>query len=1466
MKLRVRLNRERQEPAVVEIVADGTATASDVAVAIASVGLDEPLESGRFTLRTDGDYRSTRTLAPETRMAEAGVASGDTVTVVPTRRADVRTTIGAKLRIVSGPDAGVEIALPIGGSMIGRGPECDVRLSDPRVSKRHAKVLVGRQIEVIDENSANGVLLAGQRISRAVVGSGDIVVCGDTQMQITADANLVQTEFATEVRYLRPPVVLSRPREEEIELPEVPSHVQKSKFPWMALLAPVIMGGVMYAFTQNAMTLMMAGLSPILMLGTWIGNLVDGRRRTKLDGANFAKAMEQAEADIAEIRTIEARQLRRLFPSVSQCVNAALNRGDELWSRRPEHPEFLQVRLGSGSIPASAVIKDPRQSGIAELVEQQRELAAKYRLLEDVPVVANLRSVGGAGFAGPTEIVTGVARGAVAQVSVMHSPSEVVIACVTSNAMKAEWRWLEWLPHTASAHSPIPGPLLASDENRARTLLDQLDELIAVRGDLEEPILRGPLAQDDGATAPITPAVLLLVHEAAVATERLASIAQRGPDVGVHVLWVSDQRTGIPASCRTFIEFDSAARATVGMVRSERVIKDVATESLDVETALVAARALAPVVDAAAPISDETDLPRAVSVIGLLGADEATDAAQVLGRWRENGSLVDRAGPVVPRERAGDLRAIVGHAGSEAFTLDLRVQGPHALVGGTTGSGKSEFLQAWVLGMAHAYSPDRVTFLFVDYKGGAAFAKCVELPHNVGLVTDLSPYLVRRALRSLRAEIRRREHLFNDKGVKDLIDFEKTGDPECPPSLIIIVDEFAALVGEVPEFIDGVIDIAQRGRSLGLHLILATQRPAGVIKDSLRANTNLRIALRMNDAHDSSDVLGSAAASTIDPGTPGRGVARVGPGRLIPFQSAFPGARTPAEPPAPPIDVVELDFGHGVAWKIPRPASPGAAVDKDIVRVVDTVAEAARIGKVPIPRRPWLETLSTGYNLMNLNQRSDERIVLGIVDDPDAQSQHAEFFQPDEKGNIVYYGAGGSGKTTALRSLSIAASITPRSGPVHVYGLDFAGGGLGMLESLVNVGSVIAGDDDERIERLMVMLSRMLDERSARFNAVNANSLRDYRKRPAMGNEPRLLVLIDGFGAFRSEYDSGLNRQAVFAQFQRLVNEGRSVGIHFAVTADRGAALPASMQGAFQQRIVLRMADEDAYLGLGVPRDVLGSTSPPGRCMNAERPNEMQLAVLGKDPSPLGQAREISILAESVAAFQKSRPVEILRLPEVVLASEMPVRVNGQPALGMESRSLAPVGFEPKGAHVVAGPPNAGQERAMQWFAESMRRALPEVPRILLSARSTPLAALDVWTAKVSGVDQVKEYLEKKLTPYLVTEAAAGRPSVAIYIDQLPEFAGSPVDSGLAEAVKNVRRNGHLLFGSGETAGFGAFGSTMLAELKGSRAGLLLQPEASDGDLLKVSLPRSRAADFPVGRGYWVRNGAAKQVQIPVVE
>ena len=221
--------------------------------------------------------------------------------------------------------------------------------------------------------------------------------------------------------------------------------------------------------------------------------------------------------------------------------------------------------------------------------------------------------------------------------------------------------------------------------------------------------------------------------------------------------------------------------------------------------------------------------------------------------------------------------------------IDLVRDGPHALVAGTTGSGKSELLRTMVASIAADAGPDDVTFVLIDYKGGATFDACRDLPHTVGVVTDLDERLAARAIRSLDAEIRRRERALRDAGAVDLADYRRAPrrDGRAPlPRLVVVIDEFAALAVELPTFLSSLVGVAQRGRSLGIHLVLATQRPAGVVSDDIRANTNLRIALRLNDRHDAIDVVGSAAPAALPRSLPGRAVLRLGPEELVTFQTA----------------------------------------------------------------------------------------------------------------------------------------------------------------------------------------------------------------------------------------------------------------------------------------------------------------------------------------------------------------------------------------------------------------------------------------------------------------------------------------------------------------------------------------------------------------------------------------------------
>jgi len=1492
MKVKLTLQRRTGPKTDIVVTADAVATVGAIAQTITRLDplSDEPAEARTLSIINPQDG-STQFLDPASHLSDAKLGSGSLVQTVPVAAAGSAHGGGATvavLRVDAGPDRGKEFTLRRGSFVIGRDASSDFLLGDPMVSKRHARIEVSDTVDVIDLNSANAIVVDGGVVTRVRLESGQTMVLGDTTLRIEfverAATAAPATAQTVPVSFNRSPSVEPRYPGQELDGPEVPKELDPIPFPWLAFVAPLVLVGIMFFVLENKTMLIFLALSPVLMIGTYFTQVFAQRAKHKRAIERFQGQLDRLTATLDEERVKERAVRDAEAPTTEALVEGALALGPSLWSRRPEHWSFLNVRLGTGTVTSRTVVKTTQRfGGLPEFQERLDSTVEAYRTIPDVAIVESLASAGCLGIAGDHGPATGAANAVVAQLSALYSPAEVAIAAIVSPQRSRDFNWIKWLPHAGSPQSLISTIHLADNAVSGVTVLTALEELIEQRSraktgdgkkkrftlgpvDPEKSIMGaapdfGTDEQDDfKPEAPVL--VVLICDDAPLDRARVNSIVERSVRAGILPIWVADATSQLPAAARTFVDVGSGAAGTarVGYVRLGMTFDDVTVSSLASAEAERYAKALSAVSDASAIAIDESDIPKSIALLTLLGHDLSESADAVIDRWRQNDSMHDRTPGAEPApRRAGRLRALVGQSSLDAMHLDLRAQGPHALVGGTTGSGKSEFLQAWVLGMAAEYSPDRVTFLFVDYKGGSAFAECVQLPHCVGLVTDLTPHLVRRALTSLRAELHYREHLLNRKKAKDLIELEKRGDPECPPALILVIDEFAALVGEIPEFVDGIVDIAQRGRSLGIHLIMATQRPAGVIKDNLRANTNLRIALRVADPTDSTDVVGSRIAADFDPAIPGRAVAKFGASRLIGFQTGYAGGWTRNEPPVPSIEIADLEFGMPSPWADTGTATEaeiGQTGPNDTSRLVATMIDAARRASLPAPRKPWLDELSDVYDSARLRQRTDSELVLGVVDDAKNQSQYPVYFRPDVDGNLAVYGAGGAGKSVALRTLAVAAAVTPSGGPVQVYGLDFGSAGLRLLETLPHVGAIVDGDDAERVARLLAMIRTTIDERTERFAAVRAGTIAEYRTISGSNDEPRILLLIDGAGAFRTQYE--YLQGGVYSDFQQIIADGRSVGVHVVLSVDRPGSIPPAIASAMQRKVVLRLTEENDYGALDVPVDVLSATSPPGRALVDGI--EAQIAIFGGSRNVADQSRAIDRLAETLRERGVQAPPGVARLGDDIPLSTLPSAPAGRVTLGVADDDLAPVLLEPSGTFVLMGPPSSGRSTALAALSSSFAGLGKGVRTFYIGNAKSPLGASGTFTAVATSLEDAVA-LAQKVTE-LAAKPATDTNRIAVFVEGISDFLSTPADAALIELFKTLKRGDHFVLGESETSTWSS-SWPLLQELKSGRRGFALQLDQQEGDLLfRTAFPRAKRSEFPPGRGYFVQAGKVRRVQV----
>ncbi|YAL82479.1 FtsK/SpoIIIE domain-containing protein [Dermacoccaceae bacterium W4C1] len=1321
-----------------------------------------------------------------------------------------------------GPTAGALLSVDQDVT-IGRDPGSRLCLVDPALSRQHAVIRLRHgRIQAFDLGSTNGTTVDGIHLKPGVeheLKLGQRMHLGTTTLRLVTSGTQRPTLVSNGRRSItRPPRHLPELAEQELQQP-TPPEVGDRRLPWLLLLFPVPISLALALFLDSMMFLAFGLFGPMMMLGHYLHEKREGRGSRRQAFAAFQRSSEDFEQHQSQALAREVQLRRRLSPDLLELLMMA--RAARCWEVTPGDADYLSWRLGVAEVDSGLTVRHP-------------DGRIQRTTLPGCPLTLDLSAHRTAGLFGEPAAVSLALQGLIGQCAVRQSPQ--VLRLILCTDRPAHWRWLQWLPH------------LRSDATSAPTILpmSHVDALEALCQSTQGP------PRESGSDEPAVHAVLLVDCADRGLPVPLRELTNRtGP--GVAVVIASEHPQDLPQKCTATVELKSLDDGSLTRSGDQDPIPFTPDLPAPGWREQVAA-GLCPLVDVTPGVHAAT-LPARAPLADLPGGVATAD--EVAAQWHLHPT---------------GTRFVIGLGTSGPVEIDLDRDGPHALIGGTTGAGKSELLQGILLSLARASRPDQLNFLLVDYKGGAAFQECRDLPHTVGLVTDLDDHETRRALTSLEAEIRRREKLLAAVGAADLPDYRRCAPASAPiiPKLVLVIDEFRVLAEELPDFMEGLVRLAAVGRSLGIHLVLATQRPGGIVSADIRANVSLRIALRVRDRSDSEDIIESPAAAVIPAQHPGRAILRTGAGDPVHVQTTnVSGSSTGATA----VQVLEVDplTGH-----VQTPAPPSQAVDTDLRRSVTAVAEAARqlgLTRAPSPWRPPLPELLARAEVSDherqrvsvcvgaLDHHQPSRVrgpaaLLGLVDLPAEQDQ-APCRWDLTSGHLALIGGPRSGRTLAARSVALDLALEHNADDLHLYVVDGAGS-LAGLESLPHCGVVVPTHDRARLPRLVRTLAADVAQRLSRLSAAGLSDLKEWREREDDA-PPYCVVIIDGWESVQDTYE--VADAQVLDDLTEILRGGLAAGVSVLATGGR-ALISGRAAASLTHRICLATSDELDLVMAGLTPAQIPARMPPGRGLILPDAHEVQICVVGGDPTGAGQSAALREVTASAAQPSHHRPFTLAALPQQVhLAALTDLRAStrdGDESLGdgillgiggPEGQPVALAIDDGEATLLVAGRPGSGRTSCLLTIAAQLTERGPV--HWLSGTGRAPTALSDHGIAELSlaavdGPDGTDDELETAWRTLVIDDVEWADQGI---LERLVESHLQRTAAGL----------GALLI-AGATDELLSSYHGPLAHLRRRSSGLLLGTRRGDGEVFGVDVPAAEAT--PPGRGHLARRGRTIPVQV----
>lgn len=1262
---------------------------------------------------------------------------------------------------------------------IGLDPKNDICYAIQNIiSHDHAEIRYERERAYIKDKSRNGTYLNNQKIREetelhfgdlinlyglsilylknilAISWLGDEVAVNSDHLEELSIILPDELSNGTEVPWTRDTMVHISPRNipklhrEPETIENAPSKREEDRKPaWMSILPPLTMtlpmlvgfslmnsGSMSYGIVISAGSALIGVVWAII---NYRFALKERRCQEKRRLERYERYLVQCTDRIREKFEYNRGALLSMYPDAETCSGYTADCA-EIWARKQRHSDFLFARLGLGEMPFQVKINAPVRGFTMlddELTERPGKIAQSYSVMQDVPLGVDLRKYNVYG------ILTGDDRRRGAELARVMIAQLVANCCYTDLKLAVLyrgdqdtaplWDYARWLPHVWNEDHSLR--YVANNEAGINDVLYALTQILRNRTEQS--------GDNSHRNVAFLPHYLLFVEDPAMLEYQVISkyLYECGAQLGVTTIILADTYEGLPSACDFIIEATSDFTGTYGVRSEDEERRTICFDQLSLEKADGMARRMSSM--RVNQLESGSNIPNSLTFFEMMGI-HTLEELDVLNRWRKSRTYET-------------MRALIGQKmGGQPCLLDIneKYHGPHGLVAGTTGSGKSETLQTYILSLAVNYSPLDVGFFIIDFKGGGMANLFSNLPHVVGQISNLSGNQARRAMVSIKSENLRRQRVFGDYGVNHIDAYTKLVKakeaPQPIPHLLIIIDEFAELRKEKPEFMRELISVAQVGRSLGVHLILATQRPNGVVDENIWSNTKFRLCLRVADKQDSNDMLHKPDAAFLT--QVGRGYLQVGNDELYElFQSGWSGAvyddsgqsilsssalldlqgREPAsvdrgkserkqrqtlqwikcvveavlasngigenlsglsrmnqdecaalakravellnaEEVQYPENTSNLQRMEEVIRLWPADVSGSKEIAEYLVEhfqlwgkklperlektqldvVVQHLAETAKKYNFENNQKLWMPLLPEHLELSQLpgytedafqdgawcEHRNDFSLsaYVGKVDDPENQMQYPLCIDLVEKGHLVVVGGVTSGKSTFLQTLVYSMITTYSPAELNVYAVDFSSQMLCAFEDDAHVGGVIIEGQDDKLDKLFIMLSDILQQRKAQ---IKGGSFSQYIQ-VHVGELPAIVVVIDGYANFQEKTEGRFESQLL-----ELSRSAEGYGIYLVIScAGFGSGeLQSKIANNMRQSICLELGDKYRYGEVFriMHFDVLPEENVKGRGLTLLGGNvlEYQTALACKSVNDYRRAETIKQQCASMTAAWKGR-------------------------------------------------------------------------------------------------------------------------------------------------------------------------------------------------------------------------------------